>query len=223
MKGFFKNQLETLYHRTGFRQLENMMQSESWEKDVTDLIGFMVEECNKPPFHVVTETVKQRVISRAVVEDQEFTGLNAKFVRRALNKWWQDNGEKILEAVNAKESSVYQKVELTPEQNEKVNAMLESYRRRLLSEPGGMTVLPRGMDPNKAEKDGAEWKSEVERKAVSRGYKQPTADQVVAREMHLRYIQQNYDAKTGKPLTTWIPENEWLEKQKNLGAPSARK
>jgi hypothetical protein len=210
MREFFKNQLETLYVRTGFRQLENMMQASTWEKDITELISFMVEECDKPPFNKVPATVKQRVISRAVVEDPEFTGLNAKFVRRALNKWWQDNSDRVLEQLNKKESAP--PVELTPEQNEKVNAMLESYKRRLLT-GGGMTVLPRGMDPDKAAKDGAEWKSEIERKAVSKGYTPPTKEQIVARELHLRYIQQNYDARTGKPLTTWIPENEWLEKQ----------
>lgn len=165
MKEFFKNQLESLYVRTGFRQLENMMQSPNWQKDISDLIGFMVSECNKPPFHSVTDEVKKRVISRAVVEDQEFTGLNAKFVRRALNAWWKDNGDKILEAINAKEASVYKRVELTPEQNDKVNTMIESYRRRLLS-GDGIKMLPRGMDPDKAEKDGAEWRSEVERKGI---------------------------------------------------------
>jgi hypothetical protein len=212
MREFFKNQLQTLYTRTGFRQLENMMQSESWEKDITDLIGFMVEECDKPPFNSVSETIKMRVISRAVVEDQEFTGLNAKFVRRALSKWWADNGDRVLEQLNKKDSAA--PVELTPEQNEKVNAMLESYKRRLLA-GGGMTVIPRGMDPEKAAKEGAEWKSEVERKAVSVGYKPAmTAEDIQARELHMRYIQENYNARTGRPLQTWIPENEWLEKQK---------
>jgi IMP dehydrogenase/GMP reductase len=92
--------------------------------------------------------------------------------------------------------------------------MLESYKRRLLA-GGGMTVIPRGMDPEKAAKEGAEWKSEVERKAVSVGYKPAmTAEDIQARELHMRYIQENYNARTGRPLQTWIPENEWLEKQK---------
>lgn len=220
MKEFFKNQLETLYTRTGFRQLENMMQRQGsddggplWEQDVRQLINFMVEECEKPPFDSVPTTIKQRVIARAVTEDPEFTGLNAKFVRRALSKWWQDNGDRILEQLNKPKEVPYQP--LTPEQHEKVNVMLESYRRRLLSE-GSMSVVPK-MKPEEIKKEGAEWKSELERKAVSVGYKPAmTAEDISARELHMRYIRENYNARTGRPLQTWIPENEWLEKQKDL-------
>ena len=54
------------------------------------------------------DEVKQRVISRAIVEDQEFIGLNAKFVQRALAKWWMVNGDRVMEAMN--ENRVEQKI-----------------------------------------------------------------------------------------------------------------
>jgi hypothetical protein len=215
MKEFFKNQLETLYTRTGFRQLENMMQRQGkdeagedlWKQDVRQLINFMVEECNKPPFDNVKETVKARVIARAVVEDQEFTGLNAKFVRRALNAWWKDNGDRVLDAMNH-QSAGMKPEPLTPEQNEKINVLLESYRKSLLS------PMPQ-MKPEEIEKEGAEWKSELERKAVSKGYKPAmNREDIKARELHLQWIRENHNPNNGFKLPGWISEEEWLKKLK---------
>jgi hypothetical protein len=162
MKAFFKQELETLQAKTGIRQLETLMQKEDWKKEANLLIDLMITECNKPPFNLVTVTVKERVISRAIVEDQEFTGLNAKFVRRALNAWWNINGDRVLMARNEMQRDA-QPVVLTPEDNDKVNVLLESYRRRLLS-GDGPKMVPK-IESQVAEKEGAEWQSEIEKKA----------------------------------------------------------
>jgi hypothetical protein len=163
LKEFFKQELETLHVKTGFRQLENMMKSEGWEKDVTDLINFMIEECNKPPFNIVRTAVKQRVIARAIVEDQEFTGLNAKFVRKALNAWWTVNGDRVIEATNANPG--VKPVELTPEQDAKVNKLINEYVGQLLSGDGPQMI--KKIEPSVLAKQGKEWTSNIERKAVS--------------------------------------------------------
>lgn len=128
MKAFFKKELETLQAKTGIRQLENLMQKEDWRKEANLLIDLMIEECNKPPFDLVKPEVKERVIARAIVEDQEFIGLNAKFVRKALNAWWSMNGGKILEARDEKQ---VEKVELDPEADKRVNVLLESFKRSI--------------------------------------------------------------------------------------------
>src|SRR5688500_12716663 len=90
---FFHEEFQTLRAKTGIRQFEQLNEQPDAAKAINDVIEFMCRECEKPPFHVVRPEIKQRVISRAIVEDQEFIGLNAKFVQRALNKWWLVNGD----------------------------------------------------------------------------------------------------------------------------------
>lgn len=183
MREFFKQQLENLQARTGIRQLEHLMAKDTWKEDVDQLIKFMIEECSKPPFDVVRQEVKERVITRAIVEDQDFIGLNAKFVRRALNVWWLANGDRVIEAMNAKEAKVYERVELTPEQKAKIDVMASSYIARLLQGDGIKEVPDVGKDV--AAKEGAEWKSELERKAVSVKY-QPPPDEYFETQERIR-------------------------------------
>jgi hypothetical protein len=40
-------------------------------------------------------------------------------------------------------------------------------------------------------------------------YKPPTQEQIVLKELHLQYIRDNYDPKTGKPKEGWMSEDEW--------------
>lgn len=211
MKEFFKNQLETLHARTGIRQLENLMQNENWKKEVEVLIDFMIEECNRPPFDKVKPEVRQRVIERAIVEDKDFIGLNAKFVRRALNAWWEVNGDRVLMALNEKEASVYDKVQLTPEQNEFVDTMLESYKRRLQAEAAALKPVPK-MERKEFERVGAEWKSGIEKGGHSKGIPYSTEEDHKRKDLHLQYCRENYDLLTGQKLSTWIEESEWLKR-----------
>jgi hypothetical protein len=129
MKAFFKKELETLQAKTGIRQLETLMQKEDWRKEANLLIDLMIDECNKPPFDLVKLDVKQRVISRAIVEDGDFIGLNAKFVRKALNAWWNVYGGKIIEARDESKTPV--KVDLDPEADARVNTLLQSFQRSI--------------------------------------------------------------------------------------------
>lgn len=45
-------------------------------------------------------------------------------------------------------------------------------------------------------------------------YPKTPVSMIEQRELHIQWIQENYDPYTGNPLPTWIPETEWLEKQK---------
>jgi hypothetical protein len=159
MKEFFKKELETLQAKTGIRQFENIMAKDNWQEEIDLLIDLMLDECNKPPFHLVRPEVKQRVISRAIVEDVEFIGLNAKFVRKALNAWWLMNGDRVLQARD--ENHIPPKVELDPESNARVDVLLESFKRSIQK---GVFQQVGKMELKEAEKEGAEWKSEIERK-----------------------------------------------------------
>lgn len=155
---FFYNELKTLKARTGFNQWDNLNQSPKAQEEINALIGFMVDECNKPPFDLVkNKKTLQRVIHAAVVGDKDFIGLNAKFVHRTLHTWWNLNGHRVIEERDKKPDEVYERVQLTPEQDSYVSTMLKSYERRLLSKS-----VPK---PENIAKEGAEWQSEIEKKA----------------------------------------------------------
>ncbi len=164
---FFYEEFQNLRLKTGIRQWEQLNEQPDAAKVIHDAIEFMCQECVKPPYHVVRDEVKQRVIGRAIVEDQEFIGLNAKFVQRALAKWWTVNSDRVMEAMN--EHKVEQKIELTPEQKRKIDDMANRYVAELL-QGDGPKMIPK-IDGRTAEMEGAEWTSALEHKAT--GYKDP--------------------------------------------------
>jgi hypothetical protein len=208
MKEFFKKELETLQAKTGIRQFETIMAKDNWEEEVDALINPMLEECNRPPFNIVKPEVKERVIRDAILNDQEFIGLNAKFVRKALNAWWGIYGGKILEAVNQKSEGVYKKVPLTPEEDAKVNVLLDSYKKRLLSGGPAFEIkkVPQLTEAEIKEEGQVERKKTVVR-STPLSYHE-------SQERHRRYVLENYDMYTGKQLPTWMPEDEWNKLQK---------
>jgi hypothetical protein len=129
MYDFFHGELKTLKARTGYTQWEKLNDSPKAADEINDLIKYMIDECVKPPFDLVKDEVKQRVISRAIVEDGDFIGLNAKFVRKALNAWWNVYGGKIIEARDESKAPV--KVDLDPEADARVNVLLQSFQRSI--------------------------------------------------------------------------------------------
>lgn len=166
---FFYGEFETLRAKTGIRQWEQLNEGADAARVIHDIIDFMCQECNKPPFDIVKPEVKQRVISRAIVEDNDFIGLNAKFVRKALNAWWSNNGDRIIEERNRKEAAAYQRVELSSEQKQKIDRLANAYVAQLLQGDGPQPV-PK-LKPAEIAREGAEWQSELERKGTN--YKDP--------------------------------------------------
>lgn len=202
---FFYSEFESLRAKTGIRQWEQLNEQPDAAKAIHDAIQLMCDECMKPPFHVVRDEVKQRVISRAVVEDPDFIGMNAKFVHRALNKWWLVNGDRVMEAMNKHQEA--ERVELTPEQKRKIDELANKYVAELL-QGDGPRMVPKVDNPKK---EGAEWKSDLERKAIQ--YPVTTPEQARTAELHRQYVRENYDLYTAEKLHGWIPEKEWMEKQ----------
>lgn len=174
MYDFFYAELRTLKARTGYNQWDKLNEAKDPVAEIDLLIELMIVECAKDPYNKVSNEVKQRVISRAVVEDPEFIGLNQRFVARALRNWWNNNADRVLEKINQKEASVYERVELSPERRAEIDRMLDEYKARIL-QGEGMRMIPK---VEHHEKVGAEWKSDLERKALSVQYQPPDAREV---------------------------------------------
>lgn len=202
---FFYSEFETLRAKTGIRQFEQLNEQPDSAKAIHDIIDLMCKECEKEPFHIVRPEVKQRVISRAIVEDPDFIGLNARFVNRTMYKWWASNKDRILEAVNKPEEAP--RVELTDEQKRKIDRLANEYVAQLL-QGDGMQRVPK-VDPATAKVEGKEWTSDLERKAIQ--YPITTVEQAMEQELHREWARTNFDIRTGHKLPTWKPEQEWID------------
>lgn len=56
--------------------------------------------------------------------------------------------------------------------------------------------------------------SEGQSKPKHKPYPKTSASELIARELHFRYIGENYDPRTGKPNENWMPEDQWNELNK---------
>jgi hypothetical protein len=57
-----------------------------------------------------------------------------------------------------------------------------------------------------------EIKEQGQEKPKAHFYPSSSLSEVRQRELHIQWIRENFDARTGQKLETWIPENEWLQK-----------
>lgn len=160
MYDFFTDELKSLKALTGIRQWENLNELDEPIKAINNLIELMIRETESDPFDKIKPIVKQRIIHEAILNDPDFIGLNAKFVRRALMMWWNQNGENVLFKIQEeKKKSDPQPVISGNYPEEILNEWLASVKQVAAPEPQ--------MKPEEIVKKGKEWTSEIERKAVS--------------------------------------------------------
>jgi hypothetical protein len=163
---YFKNEFKKLKIRRGFNQLERLEPDE-----IHVLIGEMVLECKKYD-EINDKAAIQRVITDAVMTDPDFIGFNVSWVRKTLFKWWQRDGwaklEKVRKAREEEEEKKKPKPQLNPHEN--IHETVTNYWKRLFVEADQEKRKTPKMKKEVAEKEGAEWQSELERKAVSKGY-----------------------------------------------------
>jgi hypothetical protein len=53
--------------------------------------------------------------------------------------------------------------------------------------------------------------AEGQEKPKKDNYPATSRNEIELRLLHIEYIKANYDARTGQPLKTWIPEKDWIE------------
>jgi hypothetical protein len=150
MKDFFKREFELLEAKTGFKQYEKILDKDTWERDLEEIINLMVAECNRPPFDMVGIDIKMNVIRSAIVEDKEFTGLSARFVHRSLSNWWQFNGGRYLE----KHMQALPKEEHEPAPPEVAEKYLKEWEEKVKAAGSRFTVP--ALTPEEIKREGQE-------------------------------------------------------------------
>lgn len=165
---YFKGEFKMLKIRRGVNQAETMNKD-----DIRVLIGEMILECQKPPYNEIEKVVLQRVISDAVLNDQEFFAFTVAWVRKTLNRWWYLSGYKLVEKMQKEKEAKEEQTKPVPQLNphEDVHQTVTNYVQRLLTESkerkGGMQRVPEVANP---EIVGKEWTSQIENKGVAAGF-----------------------------------------------------
>jgi len=110
MKSFFEQCLRDLHQLTGLKQYIDICNLPSKEEARTvfnALVDSMVFICNQYPY--IPDTEKQKVIKSRMMDTPEFYGLNARFVKLALERvkdiYWKEQAYIETNALNAQGST----------------------------------------------------------------------------------------------------------------------
>jgi hypothetical protein len=124
-----------------------------------------------------------------------------RFDSVVINEWFAKYLEEKYEAIESK---------LMKEKDQQYN----TYRKdtdwlQLLqdslkvAETQGMNGVPKLTDK--------EIRTEGQEKPKKQSYPSTSKSEIELRLLHIQYIKENYDARTGEKLSTWLPENQWRE------------
>ena len=189
MRDFFKNKLTNLYFYCGNRQIDKMADDE-----ITMLLDAL---CNVSKlYNYIPEPEQKRIIEKCLLEDKEYQNLNA----RLISKWLELNGKKFFTEEAHKETKEYQ-----PATQEQKDFWLQEWRKELDKVTSNFEVRPVSK--------GEMMRERLYGNTEPSNYK-PDSDMANKKLLHQEYIKANYDPLTGNALETWLPEDEWIKKQK---------
>jgi hypothetical protein len=193
MRKFFQTILENLYIYCGNRQIEKM--------DDTEITALLDALCRvSEVYSYIPEEDQKSIIQKCLVEDKEYQNINARLV----SKWLEINGKKFFQEIAHKETVYHE-----PATAEQRAHWLSEWQKELDKINTNFEIRPIS-------------RAELMRESFYQGdhtptnYKPLSEEQVQKKELHRQYVKENYDKITGNALESWIPENEWLKKQKQV-------
>jgi hypothetical protein len=202
MRLFFLELLNNLHLLTGLRQLDKMLSgsptASEGKEEINQLIDVMVRVAQQFPY--IPEQDQKNIISNAVITDQEFTGLNA----RVIYKWLALHKDKYF-----KESQHVQEMpteDWQPLTGDARLARLKEWEQAL---------APMMERANTTDRVALKEKMILGHERTEKVIHHSTpAEEVEKRLLHNKWIGENHDPKTGKPLDTWKSEEDWLKEQR---------
>lgn len=193
MKEFFLNLLNNLDKLAGLRQIENIYAAHGSQdeamKEINTLLDLLVNICAQFPY--ISEQSQKDIIHHCVVTDPEFKSLNARIVYKWLNAQ-KDKYYKELAHIETEEEH-----KPIPKDDPRYDEYLKQWQAALKPMEERVNVTAR--------------KERLVGHVQDNGidYTPLSEDDVIKRDRHHRYIRENYDPKTAKPLESWMPEEEW--------------
>jgi hypothetical protein len=193
MRDYFKNLLQNLDKLTGIKQYEKLCQTKNPKEEIKTLLDILCRVCDQFPY--IPDEDKKRIIQDATIADQEFIGLNAKIIFKWLNM------KREFYMKDPKDEVVIHPDALT---GEAMQRRLDEWREALAKVETNYTQK---VDVYQTIRE--QWKPREGTPVYSK-----TGDNLVTEhQMHVEYLKANYNARTGKPLPTWVPEHEWNKMQ----------
>jgi len=208
MRTFFVSLLKDLKRLTGVKQYEEIASNpngkEAAQAELDALLEPMIEVCNQ--YSYISDEDKMKIIKAAIINAKEFYGLNARFVRLALEAvkdiYFKESGYLETNALlNAKESNAVPLEECSPE----TQAMVKEFTAKLAV--GGIQKIT---DANEHELKSIQSEDEfrVKPKAYSTSYKPLSENEIKIRDMHVQWIRECIHPQTKELIG--LGETEWL-------------
>lgn len=198
MREYFLDILNNLDTLAGLRQLDKIYAAagDNPGAAITEINKLLTALCNVSKlFPFIPAAEQQKIINQAVISE-EFPNLNANLVYKWLNR---HKDKYFKESHHVPEAPAGPP--LTGEEKQK---WLDKWLVEV-EKIGKSAPLP------KESSREMEWlrKRPVEMQEL--GYTPPSEEKVLAHDLHIEYLRENYDVYTGKPKEGWISENEWLK------------
>jgi hypothetical protein len=193
MRDYFLKLLQNLDKLTGMKQYEKLCQMKDFKTEINTLLDILCRVCEH--FQFIPDDAKKQIIDDAVISDQEFIGLNAKFIAKSLNA-------KKEFYLSKKDDVVISPDALTGEARE---ARLKEWQEALNKfevQPTQRSDVYAKVREEWKPKDGVTYKPTM------------TAEDILRHELHIQYVRENYHPLTKEKLPHWMPENQWIELQK---------
>lgn len=184
MRDYFLQLLQNIDKLAGLKQYEKICQMNDFKKEINTLLDILCRVCSQFPF--IPDDDKKRIIDDAVIADQEFIGLNAKIIY----KWLSLKKEFYMKEIG--------EPEISPE------ALTGEARQNRLKE---WQKAVNGLEMVQSSTDKFDHIKSI--KPIDGEVYVPKKQNDYEYQRHLYYIQDNYDAKTGKELPTWISETDY--------------
>lgn len=193
-------ELKDLTGITQYEKIATITDGQQAQMMLDNLLRPMIQVCALFPY--IPEETKEKIIRKKIIEDMEFTGLNASKINKYLNSvahiYYAESchleTRKVLDA---------EPEELSPE----VVLEIEQYKAQLLEGFGKKQITGVQAEIVKIER---EERLKMGQKSVAQGYKPLTQNQVAIKVWHVNYLRENYDAVTKAKKPNWKEESEWL-------------
>lgn len=189
MREFFLNLLNKLDKLTGFRQMDKLMAMPDAKQEINELLDILCGTCRQ--FNYIPEDDQKKIITENVITDADFQGLNAKI----LYKWFHANKGKFLKELAHEETKPVEgyKILEGEAREEKIKEWL-----------GAIAKVGTVSQPQLS---GTRLKQNFE-DIPKMDYK---VKDPAAHALHLQWLKECFDAKTGKPNENYIEESKWIE------------
>lgn len=207
MREFFIELLKELKMLTGVKQYEEIASIEDKDhaqKTLNDLTRALCNVCGT--FNYIPDEDKKKIIRKKLLEDVKFYGLTAQKVWQYLNsvsdKYWKESAHietnKLIEEDR----------ELKPLSAE-TQKMIDDYLKELSTGIGSRTITNVEIEKQKIKREDSQ------KKALSSGYKSPSADYVRTQELKRQWARENTDLQLGTILPNRPNFEEWLKINEN--------